>query len=137
MLFMTNGLDDQEDLLSFILRELMILKRQWSMQTEWSWMAGGFGWITPSPRERIHPPQASTWAGQRTVEVVVVVEQVGAATLTMIGGMTEDMTDTKNTTTDIGDDPHRLTIAGTGHDQDPVPTVQGATEDQKNEQLRT
>lgn len=36
------------------------------------------------------------------VEEVVVVEQVGAATLTMIGGMTEDMTDTKNTTTDIG-----------------------------------
>lgn len=36
------------------------------MQTEWSWMAGGFGWITPSPRERIHPPQASTWAGRRS-----------------------------------------------------------------------
>lgn len=41
-------------------------RRQWSMQTEWSWMAGGFGWITPSPRERIHPPQAYTWAGRRS-----------------------------------------------------------------------
>ena len=107
------------------------------MQTEWSWMAGGFGWITPSPRERIHPPQASTWAGQRTVEEVVVVEQVGAVTLTMIGGMTEGMTDMKNMTTDTGDDHHRLTIAGTGRGQDPVPIVQGATEGQKNEHLRT
>lgn len=137
MLFMTSGLDDQEDLLSFILRELMILKRQWSMRTGWSWMAGGFGWITPSPRERIRPPQASTWAGPRTVEEVVVAGQVDAVTLTMIGGMTEDMTDTKNMTTDIGDDRPRLTIAGTDHDQDPVPIVQGATEDQKNEHLRT
>lgn len=129
---MISGLDDQEDLLLFILRGLMILKRQWSMQTVWSWMAGGFGWITQSPREHIHPLQASTWAGQHTVEEVVVAEQVVAVTLTMIEGMTEVMTDTKNMTTDTGDDHHRLTIAGTDHDQDPVPIVQGAIEDERS-----
>lgn len=102
------------------------------MQTVWSWMAGGFGWITQSPRERIHPPQASTWAGQHTAEEVVAVEQVVAVTHIMIGGMTEDMTDTKNMTTDTGDDHHRLIIVDTDHDQDPVPIVQGATEDQKS-----
>lgn len=132
MLFMINGLDDQEDLLSFILRELMILKKQWSMQTAWSWMAGGFGWITRSPREHIRLPQASIWAGQHTVEEVVVVEQVVVVTHIMTGGMTEDMTDMKNMTTDTGDDHHRLTIVDTDPDQDPVPIVRGATEDWKS-----
>lgn len=102
------------------------------MQTVWSWMAGGFGWITQSPREHIHPPQASTWAGQHTVEEVVAVEQVVAVTHIMIGGMTEDMTDMKNMTTDTGDDHHHLIIVDTDHDQDPVPIVQGATENQKS-----
>lgn len=36
------------------------------MQMEWSWMAGGFEWIIQSPKEHIHPPQASTWAGQHS-----------------------------------------------------------------------
>lgn len=129
---MINGLDDQEDLLSFILRELMTLKRQWSMQMEWSWMAGGFEWIIQSPKEHIRPPQASTWAGQHTVEEVVAAERVVAGTHIMIGGMTEDMTDMKNMTTDTGDDHHHLIIVDTDRDQDPVPIVQGATEDQKS-----
>lgn len=128
---MINGLDDQEDLLSFILRELMTLKRQWSMQMEWSWMAGGFEWIIQSPKEHIRPPQASTWAGQH-MEEVVAAERVVAGTHIMIGGMTEDMTDMKNMTTDTGDDHHHLIIVDTDRDQDPVPIVQGATEDQKS-----
>lgn len=98
----------------------------------WSWMAEGFGLITQSPREHIHPPQASTWAGQHTVEVVVVVEQGVAVTHIMIGAMTEAMTDMKNMTTDTGDDHHHLIIVDTDRDRDPVPIVQGATEDQKN-----
>lgn len=102
------------------------------MQMEWSWMAGGFEWITQSPREHIHPPQASTWAGQHTVEEVVAVERVVAGTHITIGAMTEGMTDTKNMTTDTGDDHHRLIIVDTDRDQDPVPIVQGATEDQKS-----
>lgn len=101
------------------------------MQMEWSWMAGGFEWIIQSPKERIHPPQASTWADQH-MEEVVVVERVVAGTHTMTGGMTEDMTDMKNMTTDTGDDHHRLIIVDTDRDQDPVPIVQGATEDQKS-----
>lgn len=102
------------------------------MQTVWSWMAGGFGWITQSPKEHIHPPQESTWAGQHTVEEVVAVEQAVAVTRIMIGGMTEDMTDMRNMTTDTGDDHHRLIIADTDHDQGPVPIVQGATDDRKS-----
>lgn len=102
------------------------------MQMEWSWMAGGFEWIIQSPKEHIHPPQASTWAGQHTVEEVVAVERVVAGTRTMIGGMTEGTTDMKNMTTDTGDDHHRLIIVDTDRDQDPVPIVQGATEDQKS-----
>lgn len=102
------------------------------MRMEWSWMAGGFEWTIQSPRERIHPPQASTWAGQHTVEEVVAVEQVVVGTHTMIEGMTEDMTDTKNMTTDTGDDHHRLIIVDTDRDQDPVPIVQGVIEDRKS-----
>lgn len=101
------------------------------MQMEWSWMAGGFEWITQSPREHIHPPQASTWAGQH-MEEVVAVERVVAGTHITIGAMTEGMTDTKNMTTDTGDDHHRLIIVDTDRDRDPVPIVQGATEDQKS-----
>ncbi|XP_025938633.1 transformer-2 protein homolog alpha isoform X1 [Apteryx rowi] len=91
--------------------------------------------------KRAHTPTPGIYMGRPThfllffliaVEEVVVVEQVVAVTLTMIGDMTEDMTDMKNMTTDTGDDRHHLIIADTDHDQDPVPIVQGATEDQKS-----
>uniref|UniRef100_A0A493T7A3 Transformer-2 protein homolog beta n=4 Tax=Sauria TaxID=32561 RepID=A0A493T7A3_ANAPP len=93
--------------------------------------------------KRAHTPTPGIYMGRPTqvtpivsshkaVEEVVVAEQVVAVTLTMIEGMTEVMTDTKNMTTDTGDDHHRLTIAGTDHDQDPVPIVQGAIEDERS-----
>uniref|UniRef100_A0ACB8FUY1 Uncharacterized protein n=1 Tax=Sphaerodactylus townsendi TaxID=933632 RepID=A0ACB8FUY1_9SAUR len=111
------------------------------MQMEWNWMAGGSVWITPSQRERTPPLQAFTWAGQHTVEEVVeeeeeevVVEEEELAVdviPTMTEGMTEDMTDMKSMIIAIGGDLLLLIIAVTDHDQDLVPTVQGAIEEQK------
>lgn len=102
------------------------------MLMEWNWMEGGSVWITPSQRELTHPLQAFTWAGQPTAEVVVEVEELAVAVIpTMTEDMTEDMTDMKSMIIAIGGDLLLLIIAVTDHDQDLVPTAQGAIEEQK------
>lgn len=99
---------------------------------EWNWMVEGFVWIIQSPRERTHLRQASTWAGQLTVVVVVEVEALVEAAvvdveiLTMIEDTIEDMTDTKIMITGTEEDHLLLIIVDTDHGQDLVPTVQDA-----------
>lgn len=61
---MISELDDHEDLLLFILRELMTQRRPWKEQMEWSWMVEEFVSTIPSPKEHTHRHQASTWADQ-------------------------------------------------------------------------
>lgn len=99
---------------------------------EWSWTVEEFEWIILLPRERTHLHLASTWADQlivavAVVEVVVEVEEVaGVEILTMIEDMIVDMTDMKTTITGTEEDHLLLTIVGTDHDQDLVPTAQDA-----------
>lgn len=112
----------------------MTLRRPWSEQMGWSWMAGGFVWITLSPRERTHPHQAFTWADLLIAVVEVAAAEVAAAEVEVAGGeiltMTEDMigamTDTKIMTTGTEEGRHLLTIVATGHDQDLAPIAQDA-----------
>jgi len=99
---------------------------------EWSWMVEEFEWIILLPRELTHLHPASTWADQlivavAVVEVVVEVEAVaGVETLTMIEDMIVGMTDMKTMITGTEEDHLLLTIVGTGHDRDLVPTAQDA-----------
>jgi len=50
-------------------------------------MAEKFVWTTVSPRERIHPPRACTWADQRPVAAGAATETAGETETT--GEMTE------------------------------------------------
>lgn len=111
----------------------MTQRRLWKEQMEWSWMGEEFVWTIPSPRERTHLHQASTWADQLTVVVAVAVEvaeevEVAAdvGTLTMIEVTIVAMTDTKTTITGTEDDHLLLTTVDTDRGQDLVPTAQGA-----------
>lgn len=111
----------------------MTQRRLWKEQMEWSWMGEEFVWTIPSPRERTHLHQASTWADQLTVVVAVaeeVAEEVEAAadvgTLIMIEVTIVAMTDMKTTITGTEDDHLLLTTVDTDHGQDLVPTAQGA-----------
>lgn len=129
---MTRELDDHEDLLLFILRELMTQRRLWKGRTEWSWMAEEFVSIILSLKERTHLHQAFTWADQLIVVVEVVVVAVAVEAVadveihTMIEDMIVDMTDTKIMT--IGTEEGRLLliIVDTDRDQDRVPTAHDA-----------
>lgn len=112
---------------------------------EWSWMVEEFVWTILSPREPTHLHQAFTWADQL---IVVVVEaeaaeaEVAAAEeeevapdveiLTMKGDMSVAMTDTKTMITDTEGGHLLLTIAGTDHGQDLVPTARDAIDEENN-----
>lgn len=110
----------------------MTQRRLWKEQMEWSWMGEEFVWTIPSPRERTHLHQASTWADQLMVVAVAeeVAEEVEAAadvgTLIMIEVTIVAMTDMKTTITGTEDDHLLLTTVDTDHGQDLVPTAQGA-----------
>lgn len=107
---------------------------------EWSWMAEEFVWTILSPREHTHLHQASTWADQLIVVVVVVEaeavveaeEVAGVEILTTKEDMSVVMTDMKTTITDTEEDHLLLTIADTDHDQDLVPIAQDAIDEEND-----
>lgn len=133
---MISELDDHEDLLLFILRELMTQRRPWKEQMEWSWMVEEFVSTIPSPKEHTHRHQASTWADQlivavEVVEVAVEVEAVADVEIhIMIEDMIVGMTDMKIMTTDTEEDHLLLITVDTDHDQGLDPTAQDAIDEQ-------
>lgn len=105
---------------------------------EWSWMVEEFGWIILLPKEHTHLHRASTWADQLIVVVAVaeaeveVEEVAGVEILTMIEDMIVGMTDMKTMITGTEEDHLLLTIVGTDHDRDLVPTAQDAIDKQND-----
>lgn len=116
----------------FTLRDLRILKRQWSEPTAWSWTGDASEWIIPLPNVPIPPHQEYIWAVQLTmVEVAAAAVAAAAAgggeTPIMIVAMTATTDMTSMTIGIVASALHHPTTVDTGLAHGPAPTAHGDT----------